>query len=95
MSALAASGMSARAFAALHGLSAQRLYWWRPRLDAESGDIEGKAAELVPVTVEGALRTRQEGSMALVHLAEGMVLEVPILASPEWVAALIRSVREV
>ncbi len=48
--ALAASGQSLAAFAGAHGLSAERVRWWRKRLRAR----EVAPVALVPVAIVGA-----------------------------------------
>ena len=93
LEAWAASGESARRFASRHGLSAQRLYWWRHRLAEEERPVPSEVtATLVPIHVTGSeLRPHET---ALVHLDGGVVLEVPLSASPAWVGAVARSLSE-
>ena len=92
LDALAASGMSARHFALAHGLSVQRIYWWRKRVvEADLTPSSGERAELIPIRLPDELS--REGA-ALVHLANGVVLEVPLSASPDWIAAVVRTLTE-
>lgn len=93
MDAWSASGDSARGFASRHGLNPQRLYWWRQRLtEVLDSPLRDPVTALVPVKVVDASETT--GAMVLLHLSSGVVLEVPPSVSPEWVAALVRSLRE-
>ena len=93
LDALAESGKSARRFAAEHDLSVQRLYWWRRRLAEHAvAPSSTVAAALVPLHLTGGELRGDE--TALLHLAGGVVLEVPLSASPDWVAAVARSLSE-
>jgi transposase-like protein len=93
------SGLSMRAFAKQHGLVAQRLHWWRRRIQGETLPEPKSAkakrrpapaveeARLVPVV----LRAPQvELGAAIVVRVGHVVLEVREagMISPDWVAAL-------
>jgi transposase-like protein len=91
------SGLSMRAFAKQHGLVAQRLHWWRRRIEtpAEPKSVKKnrrpapavEEARLVPVV----LRAPQvELGAAIVVRVGHVALEVrePGMISPDWIAAL-------
>lgn len=93
LAALAESGESARRFAAEHGLSVQRLYWWRHRLEKRKASaVEEVAAALVPVQLSSD--DLREADAAMLHLPRGVVFEVPLSASPAWVAAVVHALSE-
>ena len=81
------SAMSLGGFARANGLNAERLSWWRKRLEnAGAGAPAGTVAPLtfIPATVVGSARValRLPGGVEL----EGNVAAIPV----EWVAALAR-----
>lgn len=93
------SGLSMNAFARQHGLVAQRLHWWRRRIEGETRP-EPKAPKkrrrpvaameetrLVPVVLRAP---EVERNPAIAVRLGPVVLEVsePGIVSPEWVAAL-------
>jgi hypothetical protein len=80
------SGMSLSGFARANGVNAQRMSWWRKRMEAATGATAGSVAPLafIPAAVVGATR------LAL-RLPGGVELEGDVAAIPvEWVAALAR-----
>ncbi len=76
------SGLALRAFARLHGLQAQRLFFWKKRLDGQPEPMR-----LLPATV--ALCAPPQVSL---RLPEGVVVELSDAAAvkPEWLVALTR-----
>lgn len=80
------SAMSLSAFSRSNGVKAQRLSWWRKRLEA--GARPATVAPLVafiPAVVTGSARVA-------VRLPGGVELEGDVAALPaEWVAALARA----
>jgi transposase-like protein len=94
LAACAQSGESTVEFARRHGISVQRLYWWRHRLKAAEPSATTQAvAPLIPVTMRpAALR-----SDAVLLITDGE-LRIEIAGanavSPSWVATLLRLVRE-
>jgi transposase-like protein len=79
------SGESMTSFARRHGLSPQRLGWWRQRLAPSS------TVTLVPATVRAAA-AREENAAPLSVVVSGAVrLDIarPGLVSPAWVASLL------
>jgi hypothetical protein len=79
------SAMSLGDFARANGVNAQRLKWWRKRMEA-GGRETGSVAPLtfIPAAVVGSTRValRLPGGVEL----EGNVAAIPV----EWVAALAR-----
>ena len=87
-----ASGMTMAAFARSHGSTASRFHWWRKRL--RRGAAEGET-RLVPVRVVEPGRARLvERDPGRVVLHDGHVRVEVEGMSAEWVATLIRLVRE-
>jgi len=78
--------MSGRAFARANGLNAQRLFWWRKRLDAQ------RATSVAPLTFVPAISSAATGGRLLVRLPGGIEVEGPEAAAlpAAWVAALAR-----
>jgi len=85
LSAWRASGERLGAFARVHGLNPQRLYWWRERL----GEWEARAATggcLVPVVTGNAA-----GAPVRLHVPGGATVEIDSEAvAAAWVARLLR-----
>ncbi len=77
------SGLSARAFARSHGLNAQRLLWWRKRLEASEGTALAPLT-FIPAVVTGA------AAATVVRLPGGVSLELADVTSvpANWIAAL-------
>lgn len=95
--ALERSELSVAAFAESHGLTPQRLYWWRNRLAARGPSASGDDGhegdiDLVPVRVReasgGAVGRSTE--TVVIHLPSGAAIEIPASKSPSWVAAFVR-----
>ena len=79
------SAMSMSAFARTHGVNAQRVSWWRKRLDATGADATAAPLAFIPAAVTSAARVA-------LRLPGGVELEGDIAAIPaEWVAALARA----
>ena len=76
------SGDSLAAFARRHGLTPERLYWWRRRLATAVAPPPARLS-LVPATVVVA----DEAGIAI-RLPSGVTIEVAS-ASPTWVAAVV------
>jgi len=80
------SAMSLGGFARANGVKAQRLKWWRKRIEAGASETAASVAPLafIPAAVMGSARValRLPGGVEL----EGNVAAIPI----EWVAALAR-----
>lgn len=83
VSAWRASGESISAFARRHGIDAQRICWWRDRLEDRA-----EAAALVPVRITSSMGV----AVAVRVIAGAHEVEViePARTSPEWMAALVR-----
>lgn len=77
LAALGASGLSTREFALREGLDAQRLYFWKRRLESCAAPAERTA--VVPAFVE--LRPRVPGHVEVV-LCSGRVLRVSETIEP-------------
>lgn len=72
LAALDASGLSRAAFAREHGISAQRLRWWRARL--ESAPERSTAIEFLPVQVlEPATKAASTGAMMEIAIGDLLV----------------------
>ena len=94
------SGLSVHAFAHSVGLDAQRLFWWRKRLE-NAGDLLPPRTEqkptssltLIPTTVVSTARC----ASVTVRLPRGARIEVadPALVSPAWIAELVAQIRKV
>jgi transposase-like protein len=92
------SGLSMRAFAKQHGLVAQRLHWWRRRIEGEARP-ESKPktkrrpasaieeARLVPVVLR-APQVQLGPAIAVRHGDTVLEVREPGIVSPEWIAAL-------
>lgn len=73
LEALGASGLSAGRFARIHGLTAQRVYWWRSQLSSGARSaVRREAPEFVPVRV-----TNSTGAVASMASDEG-TLEITV-----------------
>jgi hypothetical protein len=75
------SGLGAHTFAREHGITAQRLYWWRDRLAARS------VVSLVPGEI---VDTAPDGEHADVVIRAGEATLEIAGASASWVARLVR-----
>jgi transposase-like protein len=84
--ALRESGLSMSAFARRHGLTAQRLSWWRKRLKAWSEE----PMRLVPA--EPPAEARGEARVC-VRLGTELVIEVSGAVPAEWLATVLRELR--
>jgi hypothetical protein len=78
------SGLSASAFARSHQLNAQRLLWWRKRLEV-AGETALAPLRFIPAEVTGLA-----AAAAVVRLPGGIAVElVDVAAVPTmWIAAL-------
>lgn len=77
------SGVGAHTFARQHGITAQRLYWWRDRLAGQS------LVSLVPGEIIGvADDSKDEHAHVVIRSGEAMI-EIAD-ASAAWVARLVR-----
>ena len=95
----AESGLPMAAFARRHGLSQQRICWWRERLKTASSAGTKTTTRLVPATVRRAPLISMEPlpRVAAVVVATSSVrVEIadPHATDPQWVAALVRAVHE-
>lgn len=93
------SGLPMAAFARRHGLSQQRMCWWRERLKEASAAGAKPATRLVPATVRRAPLISVEALprvAAVVVATSGVRVEIadPHATDPQWVAALVRAVHE-
>lgn len=82
-----ASGLSSLAFARRKGLSPQRLYWWRQRLEAASLERASRQA-FVEVTAASA------GLPVEVIVRSGRVLRVPASIDPEVLLQLVEALEK-
>lgn len=76
------SGLGAHRFAREHGISAQRLYWWRDRLAARP------LVSLVPGKIVDAAEDVRSGAHVVIRTGV-TTLEITG-ASAEWIARLVR-----
>ena len=76
------SGLGAQTFAREHGISAQRLYWWRDRLAARPPAMSLVPGEIVEAAVDG------EQTSLVIRVGEATI-EIAD-ASASWVARLVR-----
>lgn len=85
------SGLSARAFAALHGLRRDTLYGWRRRVRAESAATAAAPApapappRILPVTFDAPV-------FCELQLRDGRVLRFPSDLTPAVLRGLVRAV---
>jgi hypothetical protein len=95
------SGLSASEFGRRHGISSQRLSWWRKRIGEWSGTqviaSEGRCEPHISF-VAGEVRTSAAPSGAepcstVVRLPSGTSIEVIGSVSPVWVASLVSELR--
>jgi hypothetical protein len=93
LSAWRASGLSIAAFARRHGLTAQRVSWWRKRLGEWTAPAAERASEgsraIVPAVVAG--QVGPSVSAVIVRVGGAVVLEVvePALVAPAWLSAVL------
>ncbi len=80
------SELSVRAFSRQNGFTAQRVYWWKKRLESWSGE----PVRLVPVVTPSAIGVEPR---VCVRLGADLVIEVSGAVSPEWLSALARGLR--
>jgi transposase len=89
LAAIAAEGITTKAYAEREGLSADSLYYWRKRLkeeaSAEAGAIHSAKRQLVPVQVAPSSSSRARCTLTLVP---GVHLELAQLPDPQWLASL-------
>jgi transposase-like protein len=98
LSDLAESGKPMAAFAREHGLSVQRMFWWRGRLGEATSGAKKAKTQLVPATPRKAalLSLVPSSGAAVVVSTAGVRVEVvePSATDPRWVAALMRAMQE-
>ena len=83
------SGQSGGAFARAIGVTAQRLYWWRERLDEDGERLP--TSQFVPIVVKNPA-ARAEGTAAIVvTTADGARLEVKEVSASTaaWIVAVL------
>ena len=93
LAAWRASGLCLSRFAQEHGLTAQRIDWWRRRLE-EPNDPSPRRDDgaLVPVVVAGRQEVqRMVGGAVTIELGGKMSIHVgePSVVEPQWLAQLI------
>ncbi|HEU0197198.1 MAG TPA: transposase [Nevskiaceae bacterium] len=95
LAALAAEGMTVRAYAQQHGLRPAALYKWRHRLKQQADKraltivakpVRAKKANAPVATV--TVVERGHDGLCRLTLAPGVQLELSQLPSPEWLAAV-------
>jgi transposase-like protein len=86
LAALSESGLSMNAFSRRHGLSAQRLAWWKKRLAAWSEEPMRLVPAVQPTEASGEARVS-------VRLGAELVIEVSGAVPAEWLAAVVRELR--
>jgi hypothetical protein len=90
----AASRLTMREFAALHGVSACTLYFWRRRLAAEGGGVQAASGTLAAVDVVGSARAPDAAPVGYeVLLTNGVHLRVPHDFAASRVAELLSVMR--
>lgn len=95
------SGLSASAFARSIGVDAQRLLWWRKRLEIgaeelralDDGSPQTSALTLIPTTVVSSTPS----TSVTVRLPRAVRLDIadPGQVSPAWIAELLAEIRRV
>lgn len=92
-------GQTVVEYAQQHGIRAERLYAWRQRLKKAHGVASAvDTTALIPVTVRSDTATRPSSSRGIVIVNDGPLrIEIADVntVSATWVAALIRTTREV
>jgi transposase-like protein len=98
LAAWRASGLSICGFARKHGLTAQRLSWWRRRLGAWEEEVVTDGVDavergsLVPVVVS-TMESGQAGGTGVVSIqlrgGTSIVISEPSAVEPQWVARLV------
>jgi hypothetical protein len=86
------SGESGRAFGRRYGFDAQRLSWWRKRLEGGEGTkADESATRFIPATLVETLVARPAREAAIVvRLGGEVTVEIDSAAvSPSWLAALL------
>ncbi len=85
------SGDSVSAFARAHGLSAQRLFWWRSRLSDEARDeVALEQLSFAPVVVTGLGR-----APAVVLRVGELEIDIhePLKVEPAWLAQVLAATK--
>lgn len=90
------SGLSAREFGRTIGVDAQRLLWWRRRLEAGGGARvapKEKSLTFVPATLVSAASV----AAVTVRVAGGVCVEIadPAAAPAAWIAAVVGALGKV
>jgi transposase-like protein len=90
LEAIARSGDSTAGFAREHGLSPERIRWWRQRLREDGGRANPSPdIEFAPVVVTGI-----GGAAVVVRVGEiGIEVGDPSRVTVEWIAALVDAMR--
>ncbi len=92
LAAWRASGLCLSRFAQEHGLTAQRIDWWRRRLEESDRSPTRDDGALVPVVVAGHHEVqRMLGGAVTIELRGKMSIHVgePSVVEPQWLAQLI------
>ena len=78
-------------YARRHGLAVKSLYYWRRKLQ-KSGKIDAplSAGKFVALRIEPG---ESRPNNCALELPSGLRLEMSVLPSPEWLAALVRVVQ--
>ena len=96
LSAWESSGLSMAAFARRHGLTGQRIAWWRERLGKLTEAVPPRKAGNAPLCfVPAILRESPAGrgdALVTIRVPGGVEMGIvdPAQVSPQWLSALIR-----
>lgn len=86
-------GLSLMAYAGKHGLRIKTLYYWSSKLKRAGGvKLAPTDSQFVALRVTQAPRVKSEPSCVLV-VNSTLRLELQLLPSPQWLAALAQSLR--
>jgi transposase len=91
------SGLSAREFAKSNGIDAQRLLWWRKRLEATDGGARSAPTSKSLAFIPATLVPTESAVAVTVRLVDGTCIEVadPAAAPAAWVAAVVAALGKV
>ncbi len=93
VAAIKQEGLSASAYAKLHGLAVNRLYYWQRKVAevASVGTAKQAALSFIALRVESAVGIPATNCTLI--LPSGLRLEMSSLPAPAWLAALSQASR--
>jgi len=89
VTAIKREGVSAKGYARQHGISLSAVYYWQRKLRAAPAELAtaSPGGKFMALRVADATNTPRSTGCTLI-LASGVRLEMAVLPTPEWLAAL-------